>query len=90
MERHMSENEEVKKAAENNTYDNFRYSFSARLMDFVVNNIKIKGDYVKLFEEPDTLKIMDDYASWKVYHDIIKKKQNKEQGYSCRSKKQVY
>lgn len=79
MEKHMSENEEIKKAAESNTYDNFRYSFSARLMDFIVNNIEEKGDYVKLLEEPDALKIMDDYVSWKVYNDIIKAKENVEQ-----------
>src|SRR5699024_5767744 len=51
MEKHMGENEEVKKAAENNTYGSYRYSFTAKLMDFIVSNSEAKEDYVKLLEE---------------------------------------
>src|SRR5699024_8081325 len=76
MEKHMSENEEVKKAAENNTYENFRYSFTAKLMDFVVSNIETKEDYVKLLEEPDALSFVDEYVSWKVYNDVIREQDN--------------
>ena len=78
MEKHMGENEEVKKAAENNTYENFRYSFTAKLMDFIVSNIEAKEDYVKLLEEPDALSFVDEYVSWKVYNDVIQGQQNME------------
>lgn len=81
VERHMSENEEIQKAAENNTYENFRYSFTARLMDFIVSNIEVKEDYVKLLEEPDALSFVDEYVSWKVYNDVIKAQKNMGQGY---------
>lgn len=71
MEKYMIENEEVQKSAENNTYDNFRYGFTERLMDFIVNNIEVKEDYIKLLEEPDALSLVDEYVSWKVYHEMI-------------------
>lgn len=79
MEEHMTEDENVQKAAENNTYDNFRYSFSERLMDFIVSNIEEKEDYVTLLQERDALSFLDDYMSWKVYNKIIQAKENVDQ-----------
>jgi len=75
----MTEDKNVQKAAENNTYDNFRYSFSERLMDFIVSNIEEKEDYVTLLQERDALSFLDDYMSWKVYNQIIQAKENMEQ-----------
>lgn len=60
------------------TYENFRYSFTARLMDFIVSNIEAKEDYVKLLEEPDALSFVDEYVSWKV---VNKGQQDMGQGY---------
>ena len=76
MEEHMANDDEVTNAGEHNTYDNFRYSFTPKLMDFIIGNIEEKEDYVKLLENPEALQAMDDYVSWKVYSHILKNKQD--------------
>jgi type I restriction enzyme R subunit len=70
MEKHMKENEDIKEAAESNTYDNYRYSFSPKLKDFIIGNIEVKEEYLKLLEEPEALAFIDEYLSMKVYNDI--------------------
>ena len=70
MEKHMKENEEVKEAARHNTYENYRYSFSERLRDFIVENIEVKGEFLKILENPEALAFLDDYLSKKIYDEL--------------------
>lgn len=70
MEKHMKESEEIQEAARNNTYDNYRYSFSPKLRDLIIENIEIKEEYLELLEKPEALAFLDDYLSMKVYEDI--------------------
>src|SRR5690625_3021697 len=70
MEKHMKENEDIKEAAENNTYDNYRYSFSPKLKDFIIDNIEVKEEYIKLLEKPEALAFIDEYLSMKVYNEL--------------------
>lgn len=70
MEKHMRENQDVKEAAENNTYNNYRYSFSTRLRDFIVDNIEVKEEYIKLLERPEALTFLEDYLSKKIYAEL--------------------
>src|SRR5699024_9738894 len=81
MEAHMVNDDEVTNAGEHNTYDNFRYSFTTKLMDFNIENIEEKEDYVTLLEKPDALQAVDDYISWKVYSHILRNKENPENQY---------
>src|SRR5690625_2974781 len=69
-EKHMKATEEIIVAAENNTYENYRYSFSPRLRDFIVGKIEEQGDYLKLLENPDALAACEEYLSLKIYQDI--------------------
>src|SRR5690625_259803 len=70
MEKHMKENEEVKEAARHNTYENYRYSFSPRLRDFIVENIEVKDEFLKILENPEALAFLDDYLSKKIYDEL--------------------
>src|SRR5690625_349950 len=70
MEKHMKENEDIKEAARHNTYENYRYSFSERLRDFIVENIEVKGEFLKILENPEALAFLDDYLSKKIYDEL--------------------
>src|SRR5699024_9406959 len=45
LEDGMLENDVVKQTVQNNTYDNFRFSFTKELNDFIVENIEVKNDF---------------------------------------------
>jgi len=57
----MKENEEIKLAAKNNSYDNYRYSFTPRLNDYVVENIEVGEEIIKLLENPEVLAFIDEF-----------------------------
>lgn len=67
MEKHLQANEDIKEAAKNNTYENYRYSFTPKLNDFIIDNIEMKEEYLQLLEQPEALAFLDEYLSWKVY-----------------------
>src|SRR5690625_1155920 len=69
-EKHMKENEFIIEAAERNTYDNYRYSFSPILKDFIIDNIEVKDDYLKLLENPEALAAYEEYLSLKIYREV--------------------
>lgn len=69
MEKHMQANEDIKEAARNNTYENYRYSFTPKLTDFIIANIEVGEDFIKLLENPEALAFLDEYLSWKVYQE---------------------
>lgn len=70
MEEHLTEDEEVQESGKNNTYDNFRYSFDGKVMDYIVENIEKNTDLINLLENPDALDLMKDLLALKVYQNI--------------------
>ncbi len=68
--KHMKGNEYIVEAAENNTYENYRYSFSPVLKDFIIDNIEVKEDYLKLLENPEALAAYEEYLSLKIYREL--------------------
>lgn len=70
IEEHLSEDKEVQRSGENNTFDNFRYSFDGKFMDYIVENIEKNTDLINLLEKPDALDLMKELVALRVYQSI--------------------
>lgn len=70
LEDGMLKNDVVKQTVQNNTYDNFRFSFTKELNDFIVENIEVKNDFMKLLANREALLFVDEILSEKVYEEL--------------------